>query len=127
MAGGADEDPGRGAARDRAVTNANGAVTDADDTRSSGDSAARGGVGWRPPLAEGARRPQARLVGEIMSRIVRHADLLFLNLVSVCSTIPRHETRRHHPGPAGCCSLWDAGPARSAKPAPHTSNGSVRR
>jgi len=39
MAGGADEDPGRGAARDRAVTDANGAVTDADDTRSSGDSA----------------------------------------------------------------------------------------
>ena len=32
MAGGADEDPGRGAARDRVVT-------DADDTRSSGDSA----------------------------------------------------------------------------------------
>ena len=38
MAGGADEDPGRGAARDRAVTDANGAATDADDTRSSGDS-----------------------------------------------------------------------------------------
>ena len=64
MAGGADEDPGRGAARDRAVTNANGAVTDADDTRSSGDSAV---IARRVEVLAGVRR----LLKELDAR--RHA------------------------------------------------------
>ena len=57
MAGGADEDPGRGAARD-------GAVTDADDTRSSGDSAV---IARRVEVLAGVRR----LLKELDAR--RHA------------------------------------------------------